>query len=212
MLRTTRLVLTIMLCAAWALGPGTRARAQEHGAADADHAAAAATHGAATENPIELKADLGVWTLVVFVILLIVLRRFAWGPLVESLDAREKHVREAVRAAECARDEAARLVAEHERKLAGAQNEVRAILDEARRDAQQTQADILKQAQAEAQSTRERAKREIEQARDQALKELFERSGEIATQIAARIIRRNLQPQDQRELVQQALNELSSKN
>jgi F-type H+-transporting ATPase subunit b len=92
------------------------------------------------------------------------------------------------------------------------QNEVRAIIDEARRDAQHTQQEILKQAQSEAQATRDRSVREIEQARDQALKDLFEQAANVATDVAAKIVRKSLNPQDHRELVAQVIKELPSRN
>ena len=168
--------------------------------------------GSHAPNGTPLRGELGFWSILVFLGLLAVLGRFAWRPLVEAIDAREKHIRDSVQDAERARDQAKALLAEHDKKLAEVQNEVRAILDEARRDAQQTQTEILKQAQSEAQNTRDRAKREIEQARDQALKELFDQAADLATEVAGRIVQRSLNPQDHRDLVQQALNELPSKN
>ena len=170
--------------------------------------------GEAGDLPPFLRPDayLAFWTLVVFLGLLLVLGKFAWKPLLDSLQAREKHIRESIQDAERARDQAKALLAEHDKKLAEVQNEVRAILDEARRDAQHTQTEILKQAQSEAQNTRDRAKREIEQARDLALKELFDRAADLATEVAGRIVQRSLNPQDHRDLIQQVLNELPSKN
>jgi F-type H+-transporting ATPase subunit b len=173
-----------------------------------EHAVGTAHSGDSTP----ITGELSFWTLIMFGVLLAVLGRYAWGPLLDALDARERHIRDSLQEAERARDEARRLLAEHERKLADVQNEVRAILDEARRDAQHTQQEILKQAQAEAQATRERAKRDIEQARDHALQELFHRAADLATELASRILRRNLNLQDHRDLIQQVLNELPSKN
>lgn len=174
----------------------------------------AAEEAGASELPPFLQPNpyLAFWTIVVFGGLLWVLGKFAWKPLLDALNAREQRMQQMISEAEQAREQAKSLLAEHDRKLAGVHNEVRAILDEARRDAQATHGDILRQAQAEAQSTRERAKREIEQARDQALKNLFDHAAEMATQVASRIIGRNLKPEDSRDLVQQAVNELPSKN
>jgi F-type H+-transporting ATPase subunit b len=176
----------------------------------ADHATQAGGHE--KQGPIDLKVDLGLWSIIVFVVLLIVLKKFAWGPIMEAVESREKHIHDSVKEAERARDEASRLLAEHSKKLAEVQNEVRAILDEARRDAQHTQQEIMKQAQAEAQATAERAKREIAQARDHALQQLFSQAADLATDVAARIVRRSLNPQDHRDLVQQALKDLPSQN
>ncbi len=108
-------------------------------------------NGAHSSGPVT--GELGFWTLFVFAGLLFVLGKFAWKPMIEALDKREKHLRETLEEAERARVEASRSLAEHAKKLAEVQTEVRAILDEARRDAQQTQQEIMKQAQAEAQAT-----------------------------------------------------------
>jgi F-type H+-transporting ATPase subunit b len=156
--------------------------------------------------------ELGFWTLLVFAGLLAVLTRFAWKPLAQALDDREKHIRNEREAAEQAHERAKALLAEHERKMAEVQNEVRGIIDAARRDAQTTQQEILKKAQADADSTRERAVREIEQAKDSALQELFEQAANVATEVAAKIVRKSLNPQDHRELVAQVIKELPSRN
>ena len=206
-MRTTLFLIALFLPAA-AVFPTDAAVQEESHATDDAHGAAEGEHAEGAENPIDLKLDLGLWTLIVFFVLLAVLARFAWRPLAESLDAREKYIHDSLAEAERAREEAKRLLAEHDRRLADVQNEVRAVLDEARRDAQHTQQEILRQAQEEAQNIRERAKREIGQARDEALKDLFERSAILATEIASRIVQRNLSPQDQRALAEQVLNQL----
>src|SRR5437870_2154081 len=86
-------------------------------------------HGSASagksESLIEFKGDLGLWTLVVFLVLLVVLRKWAWRPLMEAVDAREKHMRDALSEAERAREQAKALLAEHDKKLAEVQIEVR---------------------------------------------------------------------------------------
>jgi len=168
--------------------------------------------GNVNTDPAEIRRDLAIYTLVVFLILLGILWKFAWGPIAASLDARESHIHSEIAQAEKANVEAKRLLAEHAKKLAEVQVEVRAILDEARRDAQHTQQEIVKQAQAEAQAISQRAQRDIEQARDQALKELFTQAADVATDMASRIVQRSLNPADHRDLVQQVLKELPSKN
>ena len=209
MKRTKFGLLIGLVCVAVVLAFGGLVLAERDDPAHQGSPAAAASHAS---DGAPLRGELGFWSILVFLGLLAVLGRFAWRPLVEAIDAREKHIRDSVQDAERARDQAKALLAEHDKKLAEVQNEVRAILDEARRDAQQTQTEILKQAQSEAQNTRDRAKREIEQARDQALKELFDQAADLATEIAGRIVQRTLNPQDHRDLVQKALNELPSKN
>lgn len=217
----TRLAcLCVLGLAVLAFAPGATAWADDAAEQEPGHAKAGGgdTHehiglaGGANPDPAEIKRDLAIYTFVVFLVLLAILWKFAWGPIASSLEAREKHIHNEIAAAERANAEAKRLLGEHEKKMAEVQTEVRAIIDEARRDAQHTQQEIMKQAQAEAQATRERAVREIEQAKDHALQELFHRAADVATEVAARIVRRTLNPQDHRDLVAQVIKDLPSRN
>jgi F-type H+-transporting ATPase subunit b len=206
-------LLAFALGAALFWAHGASGQEPAHAAADAQETHEHIGHaGGVNTDPAEIKADLALYTLAVFSLLLWILWKFAWDPIMAALETREKHIHGEIAEAERANAEAKRLLAEHDRKLAEVQNEVRAILDEARRDAQHTQDEILKQAQAEAQATRERAVREIEQAKDHALQELFHQAADVATEIAGQIVRRSLNPQDHRDLVAQVIKELPSRN
>lgn len=198
------------------LGLGPRACAelasQEHAAADDAEHEHIGQAGGVSPDPAEFKIDLAIYTFVVFLLLLLILAKTAWRPIVAALDAREKHIHNEIAEAEAANTEAKRILAEHEKRMAVVQNEVRAIIDEARRDAQHTQQEILKLAQTEAQATRDRAVREIEQAKDHALQQLFHTAADVATEMAGQIVRRTLNPQDHRDLVAQVIKELPSQN
>src|SRR5262245_19415433 len=71
-------------------------------------------------NPLAVDADLAVWTFVVFVVLFLILWKFAWGPIAKALDRREHHIADNIAAAQRAQDDAKGMLAEYERKLAGA--------------------------------------------------------------------------------------------
>lgn len=200
------------------IGVDTAYSAQEakpHGGARTAHeptggaepaAGADAAGGHSEHGPVQ--GELAFWTLFVFGGLLFVLRAFAWKPLVQALDAREKHLRDSVLEATRAREQAKSLLAEHDKKLAETQIEVRSILDEARRDAERARQAMLDTATVDAQALRERAERDIARARDHALKELFEQAGVVATEVASRIVQQQLRPEDHRVLVQRALSEM----
>jgi len=173
-------------------------------AADAPHAEAAAA------DPLTVDPDLMIWTLVVFVVLMLVLSKFAWGPISEALEAREHAIEENIAAAQRANDEAKTLLADYERRLALAHEEVRGILEEARRDAEHTKQSILTEARAEAQTERDRALRDIDLATDRAIKELAEQSANMAVGLAGRILRTQLGPQDQAQLVRDAMSEFAA--
>lgn len=202
-----------LLSLALAFGPSRRpAGAADSPPAAAEGGVAAARSGEAAheEKPNILKPEpsLAIFTVVVFLLLLAVLWKFAWGPLSQALQRREEQMTHILQEAERAREESARLLAQHNAQMAQAAEQVRALLDEARRNAQATADDIVKKAQAEAEAARKRAEREIGNARDQALTEIWTRTADLAVTVAGRVLARELDPQDHHRLVQVALNEL----
>jgi F-type H+-transporting ATPase subunit b len=154
---------------------------------------------------LKIDPDLAIFTAIVFAVLLTVLYKFAWGPISAALDQREKNIADQIAAAQSANEEAKRMLAQYEAKLAKAAEEVRGILDEARRDAEHTQQDILAKARADAGTEMERAKREIGTAKDQAIKELAETSANLAVDLAGKIVRAKLSVQDHARLIEEAM-------
>jgi F-type H+-transporting ATPase subunit b len=156
-------------------------------------------------NPLEFKTDLALWTFVIFIVLFLVLKKFAWKPISESLDRREHHIAENIAAAQRAQDDARNMLAEYERKLAGAADEVRAMLEEARRDAEGTKQQIVAEAKSAAQAEHERAMRDIRTAADAAVEELSQRSADLAVALAGKIISTKLTGEERSRLVQESL-------
>src|SRR4051812_14824906 len=185
-------------------GAGT-ATAQEHKDA-AGHAAGG--HGEKAVSIFPDKADLGLWSLVVFLILFAVLAKFAWGPILQGLQKREAAIHDALHEAAKARDEAHALRAQLQQEMGQAHEKVRAIIDEAKRDAQTTADDVLAKAKADIAQERERLHREIQVETDQALQSLWARAADLATQVSARAIGRQLDGDAQRRLIDEALTDL----
>ncbi|HUG17702.1 MAG TPA: F0F1 ATP synthase subunit B [Planctomycetaceae bacterium] len=159
---------------------------------------------------MNIKQDLALWSLVTFLVFIMVLRLFAWGPLIEGLDKRETNIRGQLAEAEAARQKAEQMLKEHARKLDAVQDEVKAIIEEAKRDAEHTKNDIIQTARKEAQTTQDRAIHEIERARDQALKELFDTMSMQVAQATEHVIGRSLGGDDQQRLIDEALAQFSS--
>jgi F-type H+-transporting ATPase subunit b len=159
-------------------------------------------------NILALSWDLGLWTVVVFGLLLYVLRKLAWVPWLDATRRREDNIRQALEEAQRARDEAQRLRTDLQGEMNRAAEKVRDIMDKARQDAHQATEETLARARAEIQKDRERLHREIAIARDQALQTIWNQTAQLATLISAKAIRRQLTMDDHRRLVDDAITEL----
>jgi F-type H+-transporting ATPase subunit b len=209
--------LTLTLCA---FAPTLRAAEENHDKAATAGQEAPGAHdghggahdhiglgnpGKSVESPEEFKSDLSVATFVVFLVLLAILWRFAWGPIVAALERREEMVANHIREAERNHEEAKLLLAEYERKLAGAANEVRELMEEARRDAEHTKQEILAEAKTAAEAEKARALRDIDLAADAAVESLRERSVELAVELAGKIVQAQLTKADHARLISEAM-------
>ena len=209
-----------------ALHPSAEGEEHEHAEGSGEHSHAtesegggsgeAASHGddahSGSPDPLLVKADLALFTLVLFIVLLAILGKFAWGPIVTALDHREKHIADNIAQAERLQAEAKEQLVDYEKKLASASDEVRELLEEARRDAEHTKEEILAQAKADAKSEHDRAMREVSHAKDAALKEIGETSAKFAVEMAAKIVQKQLTPEDHARLVRDAVASFPSKN
>ncbi len=176
--------------------------------AEATPGAGAHENSAEDSNPLKPEPTLAIWTLVVFVGLMLVLGRFAWKPLLSALHQREHHLQHVLEETERARNESEGLLAEHRRQMARAADEVRAILEKGRQDAQATAERLIKQAQDEAEAARQRAQRDIVSARDQALAEIWQKAADTAVLVAGRVLATELSVDDHRRLLDAAIREL----
>ncbi len=199
--------------------PGKAADAQPTGhdnrvkaEAEPGHAPAHAAEGEGEgkSNPMEVQPGLAIWTVAVFLGLLWILKRFAWGPLAHALHQREEHLEHCLLQSEKARNESEQLLAEHRRLMAQADDRIRALLDKAQRDAQASADEIVRMAQAEAEAVLDRTQREISTARDQALAEIWSQTANVAVSVAGRVLSRELDENEHRRLLDRAIKELPS--
>ncbi len=174
--------------------------------------AAEAEHGGSANNPFAGDFGNALWTLVIFGLVLVVLGKFAWGPILNTLQARETFIREALETAKRDRDESELRRKEYEDRLAQARAEATAIVDEGRRDAVAVKQRIEEDAKHESDKMIERAKREIQIATETATKELYQLSTRLATDMAGKVIGRELTAQDHDRLIAEALDGLNVRN
>jgi F-type H+-transporting ATPase subunit b len=171
-------------------------------------ASEAAHGGEGNLNPLSpeaWKTDLALWTAVVFLVLFAVLAGFGWRPLAKGLEKREQGIADQIAQAEEANREAKKVLAGYEKRLADAQNEVRGIIEQGRRDAEQIGQQMLDKAKAESKAEHERAIHQIEAATASAVKELADRSAALAVDLAGKIVRAKLSPSDHANLIEQAV-------
>lgn len=180
-------------------------------AASAAPLVAGAAEGGGAWSPFQGDVGYLLWTVVILLVVYWVLKRWAWGPLLDSLQSREKFIEDSLEQATADRDAARALLQEYEEKLATARDEVEEMLDEARRDAEALRQREEERARQEAEQILERARREIGIATDTAVKELYERAAELATSAAGKILDRELSAADHEKLVAEAIDALGER-
>lgn len=165
----------------------------------------------AFESPAWFQTDLALWTLAVFALLLFLLTKFAWKPIMEGLAKREQGIADTIAATQRANEEAKQMLASYERRLAEAADEVRGMLEEARRDSEATRQAIVAEARKAADEEQARARREIGLARDEALSTIAERAGELAVDVAGKFLRDKLSTDDHARLVRDSVASIRSR-
>ncbi len=163
----------------------------------------------AEPNILAPRLDLTIWTIVVFGVLLWVLKKFAWKPMLEGLQGREARIRGVLDEAQTARDEAQQLREQFQTEMNKLQDKVREMMDEARREGQQNKDRMVAEGKVEIQAEKDRARREIQTEREQAVQELWSQTAQLATLVSAKVVGRSLNGDDHRNLVDEAVAELT---
>ena len=142
-----------------------------------------------------------IWTIITFLVVLFVLKKFAWPHLLAALDEREKRISDAIAAAEQARQEAEEVLREHRQKLAAADEEARQVVAEAREAGANVRQTIVSQAREEAERMLDHARTSIESEKRAAIAELRRETANLAVQAAGALIDANLDDEKNRGLV-----------
>jgi len=187
----------------------THAHAEHH--VEIGHGAPEGISQADFESPAWFSQDLAVWSFVVFITLLVLLTRFAWKPILEGLEKREQGIADLIAATQAANDDAKQLLASYEKRLAEASEEVREMLEEARRDSESTRQTIIAEARKSAEEERSRAQSEINLAKDKAISEIAEKAGRLAVDVAGKFLHEKLSDDDQTRLVRDSISSISGR-
>ena len=146
----------------------------------------------------------------VFLILLGLLYKKAWGPILQGLQDREKRIKDDLEQAERSSLEADEKLTEYKTQLAEAHAESRKLLAEARTDAERIAAQLKATAKADVDQVRQRAQQDINAAKEQAINEIYAQTASLATQVAGRILQREIRPEDQQQLIEESLQQFRS--
>jgi F-type H+-transporting ATPase subunit b len=160
-------------------------------------------------NPlIQVTPGLMIWTIVCFLVVLFVLKRYAFGPVQQMIDTRRERIQSAIDEADHARAEARELLEEHKKLIGQAKSEAEEILSEARRVAEAQRERVKVETEEDRQRRLEETRRQIEQATQQALGQIRDEVGKLSLLAAEKITRKSLTGDDQQRLIDEALAEI----
>ena len=157
---------------------------------------------------LQLHTGLILWTIVIFLTLVFLLRKLAWKPILAALDERARGIRASLDQAENAKKEAERTRVEYEKMMAAARQESQELIAKSRKTAESLREEMAQKAQQEAEALRQRAARDIALEREKAVEEIKRTAGELSVAIAAKIIGKSLNAKDHQDLIKQALRDL----
>ena len=173
-----------------------------------------AQHGAAdaAESPgvFSLNLGTGFWTVVIFLVLLAVLAKFAFPPILGYAEAREKRIQQNLDDAQRAREEAAALIEEHKRQLAEARQEAQQIMAESRQAAERMRQELLERTRSEQEEVVARASQDIERERARAVDSVRREAVDLAIAAAGRILHQRLGGEEDRRLVNEYLDSVAA--
>jgi F-type H+-transporting ATPase subunit b len=157
---------------------------------------------------IEVVPGLMIWTLIVFAITFLVLRRFAFGPIQTAIDKRRDRIREALDAADQARSESEKLIAQQQAALAAARVQAEEMLADARRVAEDQQRRLREELDAELQRRIEETRKDVEAETARAIGQIRSEVASLALEATEKVAGKVLTDEDQRRLIEQAIDEL----
>ena len=160
---------------------------------------------------LRFEPGLMIWTIIIFVVLLGVLRKIAWKPLLAALDEREQNIKQALEQARKTQRETELVLAENQRRTDAGFKKAEEIVRQARQEAEQMRQKMLQEAKAESRRVTEQGLRRIEAEQRAAMEEIRKVAGDLAIQAASRLIQVSLSDQQQREIVDKFLADVPEK-
>jgi len=163
-----------------------------------------------TLSPFAGNVGNAIWTLLIFVIVVVVLGKFAWGPVLGLLKQREDFIHKSLSDAKHDRDEAEARLKEYAARLQSAQAEAVGIIEEARRDAERLRQELRERARSEADTMIKNAGRQIDLQTTRAVQQLRQEAVDLSVTIASKILERNISKEDNEKLIADALRQIEA--
>ena len=162
-------------------------------------------------NPlVQLDPGLFIWTILTFLVLLTLLAKFAWGPLLKALDSRQELIRKSLDDAQRARQELERLHQESAQIVRTARVEAEAIVSQSRSDAERLKEEIKQKARTEGAAIVRSAERQIQLETVRAVQQIRREAVDLSVMIASKIIGRSLSKEDNERLIEEALQQIET--
>ena len=157
---------------------------------------------------MDLNPGLTLWTAITFLLLILVLSKYAFGPIVRMLDERERTIRDAIDQAKKEREEAERLLAQQKESLVKAQREAAELAKRSQQEMEAFRQQLTAQARKEADDLVVTARKTIEEEKVKAVAELRSQVADLAVGAASRIVKSSLDDRTQRQLVDEYIKDL----
>ncbi|MCK4904277.1 MAG: F0F1 ATP synthase subunit B [Candidatus Marinimicrobia bacterium] len=165
------------------------------------------------DNPlVQPDPGLYVWTIIIFLVLLFLLMKFAWKPLLAMLEKREDNIRHALLDAEKARDELANVKEDTEKLLSEARNESQAIVTASKKNAERMKDEIIEKAQTKSDALLAEVKKQIQVEKDRAITDVRAEVVNLSMEVAQKLIKKNLTKEDNLKLINDSLSSINPKN
>ncbi|PIQ10058.1 MAG: ATP synthase F0 subunit B [Ignavibacteriales bacterium CG18_big_fil_WC_8_21_14_2_50_31_20] len=165
--------------------------------------------GESSGGLLDVNPGLIFWVVITFVLLLVLLKKIAWGPILNSLNERESFIKDSLEKAEKAQRDAEKLLEENKANLAKAESEAQKIIEQGREYSDKLKSQLLAEAKSTAQKMIAEASSEIERKNREAFNNLKEEVANIAVDAAEKIIRANLDKEKQTKLINDYLDNLN---
>jgi F-type H+-transporting ATPase subunit b len=159
-------------------------------------------------NPFSGNVGNAVWTLAIFLLVVVVLGKFAWGPILSLLQDREAFIHRALADAKHDREDAEAKLKEVINRLQASRAEAATLVDQARRDADRLREELRQRAKAEADTILLNAHRQIELETERAVQQIRHEAVDLSVMIASKILQRSLSKEDNERLISDAIKQV----